>query len=106
MSFGSSIAGLFGRSPIKPLQQHYDTVHDCARTLAEFFAAVTEGDWDKARAASLHLTHEQSSLTQTREHCGRDPSTPLLGSRTTNGANTAIGPIFFPLYCEANFRRN
>ena len=28
MSFGSSIAGLFGRSPIKPLQQHYDTVHD------------------------------------------------------------------------------
>jgi len=48
MSFGSSIAGLFGRSPIKPLQQHYDTVHDCARTLADFFAAVTDNDWDKA----------------------------------------------------------
>jgi len=55
MSFGSSIAGLFGRSPIKPLQQHYDTVHDCARTLADFFAAVTEGDWDKARSARKRI---------------------------------------------------
>ncbi|EKF75443.1 hypothetical protein A11A3_03764 [Alcanivorax hongdengensis A-11-3] len=48
MSFGSSIAGLFGRSPIKPLQQHYDTVHACAETLAAFFAAVTDDDWEQA----------------------------------------------------------
>ncbi|MZR62641.1 TIGR00153 family protein [Alcanivorax sp. DP30] len=49
MSLGSSIAGLFGRSPIKPLQQHYDTVHECACSLAQFFDAVIAGDWDQAR---------------------------------------------------------
>ncbi len=66
MSFGSSIAGLFGRSPIKPLQQHYDTVHDCARTLADFFAAVTEGDWDKARAARKRIAElEMRTLSAT-----------------------------------------
>ena len=55
MSFGSSIAGLFGRSPIKPLQQHYDTVHECALGLGEFFAGVSSNDWEKARAARQRI---------------------------------------------------
>ena len=64
MSFGSSIAGLFGRSPIKPLQQHYDTVHDCARTLADFFAAVTDNDWDKARAARKRIAELEEYIAE------------------------------------------
>ena len=55
MSFGSSIAGLFGRSPIKPLQQHYDTVHECALGLGEFFAGVSSNDWEKAKAARQRI---------------------------------------------------
>ena len=67
MSFGSSIAGLFGRSPIKPLQQHYDTVHDCARTLADFFAAVTANDWDKARAARKRIAELENQADELKK---------------------------------------
>ncbi|GAA5131224.1 TIGR00153 family protein [Alloalcanivorax gelatiniphagus] len=55
MSFGSSIAGLFGHSPIKPLQQHYDTVHECAVGLGDFFAAVSSGNWEQAKAARQRI---------------------------------------------------
>ncbi len=49
MSIGGSIAGLFGRSPITPLQKHYETVHACTEALAPFFEAVIAEDWDRAR---------------------------------------------------------
>ena len=45
MSLGNSIAGLFGRSPIKPLQQHYETVHTCVSELEPFFLAAIGNDW-------------------------------------------------------------
>lgn len=48
MSLGNSIAGLFGQSPIKSLQSHYDTVHRGASTLADFFQAVIQDDWEAA----------------------------------------------------------
>ncbi|MED5388933.1 MAG: TIGR00153 family protein [Pseudomonadota bacterium] len=67
MSFGSSIAGLFGRSPIKPLQQHYDTVHQCACTLAEFFAAVTEGDWDQARTLRKRIAELENEADELKK---------------------------------------
>ena len=63
MSFGSSIAGLFGRSPIKPLQQHYDTVHECALGLGEFFAGVSSNDWEKARAARQRIADLGNAIT-------------------------------------------
>lgn len=49
MTLGSSIAGLFGRSPIPPLQTHYETVHACTAALLPFFEAVVAGDWELAR---------------------------------------------------------
>lgn len=49
MSLGSSIAGLFGRSPITPLQTHYETVHACVSALIPFFEAVVAEDWQRAR---------------------------------------------------------
>lgn len=48
MSFGSTIAGLFGRSPVESLLRHYETVHQCALALGQFFAAVGADDWDSA----------------------------------------------------------
>ncbi|MEY1660936.1 TIGR00153 family protein [Isoalcanivorax beigongshangi] len=47
MSLGSSIAGLFGRSPIKPLQKHYDIVQQCVAKLSDFFQAAIDNDWDQ-----------------------------------------------------------
>ena len=67
MSFGSSIAGLFGRSPIKPLQQHYDTVHQCACTLADFFTAVTPSDWDQARILRKRIAELENEADELKK---------------------------------------
>jgi predicted phosphate transport protein (TIGR00153 family) len=56
MSLGSSIAGLFGRSPISPLQKHYDTVHRATEELGTFFKAAVAGDWDAARQAQQDIS--------------------------------------------------
>ncbi|MDX1802659.1 MAG: TIGR00153 family protein [Alcanivorax sp.] len=67
MSLGSSIAGLFGRSPMKPLQQHYDTVHRCAETLADFLAAVTAGDWQQARSCRQQITELENQADELKK---------------------------------------
>src|SRR5690606_6233258 len=41
---------LFGKSPIKPLQEHMSLVTDCAAELADFLASAIAGDWDSASA--------------------------------------------------------
>lgn len=48
MAFGGSIVGLFGRSPIKPLQDHYRTVHESVAALSGFMQAVITDDWEDA----------------------------------------------------------
>ncbi|MDM3870884.1 TIGR00153 family protein [Porticoccus sp. W117] len=45
-------ASLFGKSPIKPLQEHMTAVVDCAQYLAAFFDAAIANDWKAA--ANLH----------------------------------------------------
>ncbi|MFK8053823.1 MAG: TIGR00153 family protein [Woeseiaceae bacterium] len=42
------MAGVFGASPVKPLEEHADLVHKCARELRPFFDHVTNNDWDAA----------------------------------------------------------
>ena len=41
------ISSLFGRSPVKPLQNHMAAAHKCISELIPFFDAVFEDDWDK-----------------------------------------------------------
>ena len=41
------ISSLFGRSPVKPLQNHMAAAHKCISQLIPFFDAVFENDWDK-----------------------------------------------------------
>jgi predicted phosphate transport protein (TIGR00153 family) len=44
----NNIYGLFGKSPISPLQQHMSSVYLCVSELKGFMVAVHEQDWDKA----------------------------------------------------------
>lgn len=44
----SYIFDLFGKSPVRPLQQHMAKVQACVVELAPFFEAVRDGDWDRA----------------------------------------------------------
>ena len=41
------ITSLFGRSPVKPLQDHMAAAHKCISRLIPFFDAVLENDWEQ-----------------------------------------------------------
>jgi predicted phosphate transport protein (TIGR00153 family) len=56
---------LFGRSPIRPLQEHIDKVYACVKTLIPFFDAVFAQDWAKAQQCQTQITeleHEADNL--------------------------------------------
>ena len=44
----NTILGLFAKSPIKPLQEHINKVHQCCKLLLPFFEAVNGNDWEEA----------------------------------------------------------
>ena len=48
MVFSNSISNLFGKSPIRPLQEHMALVVECASKLEIFFEAVLADDWQSA----------------------------------------------------------
>ena len=48
MVFSNPISNLFGKSPIKPLQEHMKLVVSCASQLEPFFDAVITNKWAKA----------------------------------------------------------
>ena len=59
------LAGIFGSSPVRPLEKHAGIVHKCARQLGDFFDAVSRGDWEKAaesRAQIERLEHEADDV--------------------------------------------
>lgn len=45
-----SIFNVFGPSPIRPIEQHIRTVHQCVKQLHPFFEAVLKQDWQTAIA--------------------------------------------------------
>lgn len=59
------ISGLFGKSPIKPIEKHMDRANACAQELSTFLKAALTNDWEAA-AASQHriveLEHEADRL--------------------------------------------
>ena len=44
------LSGIFGSSPVQPLEKHIDVVYRCAKQLRRFVAAAVSGDWDEAAA--------------------------------------------------------
>ena len=61
----NTIAGLFAKSPLQPLQKHMDTVDSCCHLLSPFMAAACQGDWVLAASHQrriAHLAREASQL--------------------------------------------
>jgi predicted phosphate transport protein (TIGR00153 family) len=62
---GNYISKIFGESPVAPLQKHMERCYKAASELNEFFAAVTEGDWDRVeqlRATIIGFEHDADEL--------------------------------------------
>ncbi len=45
----TTISSLFGSSPVRPLQQHMQSVQECIVELIPFFEAALNGDWAEAK---------------------------------------------------------
>lgn len=59
------LAGVFGKSPVTPLENHAELVHKCAKQMVPFFKAVTSRDWDAAfevRAEIERLENEADEI--------------------------------------------
>ncbi len=55
----SIIDGLFGKSPISPLQQHMTSVHSCISELKGFMVAIHEKNWTEAEAIRSTIGHKE-----------------------------------------------
>jgi len=65
MAFASSFSNLFGRSPIKPMQEHMSVAVKAATELEDFFEQVIADNWPQAEAAQQRireLEHEADDL--------------------------------------------
>lgn len=60
MSVSSPLSQLFGRSPVKPMQKHISKAHACTKTLAPFFEAVMNNDYDTAEKVRQDITRLES----------------------------------------------
>ena len=47
MANGVYMSGIFGSSPVSPLQKHMSKVYACATELVPLFNAVINEDWDE-----------------------------------------------------------
>ncbi len=59
------LANIFGTSPVQPLEKHCDIAYQCSKQLNDFFAAVVDGDWERAagcRDRIEALEHEADDL--------------------------------------------
>ncbi len=50
------LSGIFGNSPVKPMQKHMAQVLLCVQELVPFFEAVIAGDWDQAKKVQKHIS--------------------------------------------------
>lgn len=56
----SPLSQLFGRSPVKPMQEHISKAHACTKELIPFFEAAMSGDYDKAAKVRKEITRLES----------------------------------------------
>ena len=94
------VSDLFGKSPIKPLQEHMSVVTDCTAQLQSFIEAASKDDWEQADRIYQHIreleNHADDLKTEFRRNMPNSlfmpvPRTDLLELITIQDkvANTA-----------------
>lgn len=56
MAADSPLMALFGRSPVKPMQEHIEKAHACVEKLLSFYDAAVTGDYQAADAVRSEIT--------------------------------------------------
>ncbi|MCS5591279.1 MAG: TIGR00153 family protein [Gammaproteobacteria bacterium] len=75
----SDISGLFGRSPINPLQQHMKQVHLCLKEFTAFAKAASKDDWDKAELSRSLIVKKENKADELKKKLRMNlPSTFMM----------------------------
>lgn len=56
MAVGDYLSGIFGNSPVRPMQQHMQQVISCVSELVPFFQAVIAQNWDEADKIQANIS--------------------------------------------------
>lgn len=56
MPGGGYMSGIFGRSPVSPMQEHMAKVYACAKELVPLFNAVIDEDWEKVEKVQQKIS--------------------------------------------------
>lgn len=63
----ANLSNLFGRSPIKPLQEHMALAVKAATALVEFFEAVISDDWTRAGAIQQQVVKYENDADEIKK---------------------------------------
>lgn len=75
----SIIDGLFGKSPISPLQQHMTSVHSCISLLTSFMVAIDKREWEEAQKIRKEIGHKEGEADVLKKKLrSRLPSTFMM----------------------------
>ena len=68
MATNNTLGNLFGRSPIRPIQEHMQIAEEAAQLLPQLIQATIDDDWE--RASEIHkaiVSAAPGSMTPARE---------------------------------------
>lgn len=102
------VSELFGKSPIKPLQEHMSVVTQCTLKLEDFLNASGSEDWDKAEAVYSDIRNLENHADTLKKEFRRNmpnslfmpvPRTDLLDlitiqDKVANSARDIVGIMF------------
>ncbi|WP_108126694.1 TIGR00153 family protein [Saccharospirillum mangrovi] len=67
MAADSPLMALFGRSPVKPIQEHIKKAHACAERLLDFYDTAVTGDYTAAEAVRLDIARLEQEADQLKK---------------------------------------
>ncbi|MGE4570377.1 MAG: TIGR00153 family protein [Gammaproteobacteria bacterium] len=75
----NNISGLFGKSPINPLQQHMKQVHMCLKEFSTFAKAASVENWEKAEASRDLIVKKENKADELKKKLRMNlPSTFMM----------------------------
>jgi len=75
----NDISGLFGKSPINPLQQHMKQVHMCLKEFATFAKAASVENWEKAEVSRDSIVKKENKADELKKKLRMNlPSTFMM----------------------------
>lgn len=61
------ISRLFGKSPVRPIQEHFAQATACAMELVPFFEAVIASDWERAASVRQRITDYEHAADELKQ---------------------------------------